>query len=211
MRALFDLSAYLVLDPDLCADVGMVETARLAALGGVTAVQLRYKTATTKQRVALGHDIRSVLPDRVALVVNDDIDAALALDADGLHIGQSDDGADETRARIGAQMLLGLSVETPEKAAAVDAEIVDYVGVGPVFATATKQDHKTPLGWRGLARVITRAPVPAVAIGGVKTHHVSDALAAGAAGVAVVSAICGQPDPYAAAQALAQRLKEARV
>jgi thiamine-phosphate pyrophosphorylase len=210
MRKMFDLSAYLVLDPDLCAAIGMVETARLAALGGVTAVQLRYKTATTEQRIVLGQKIQRVLPTGVAFVMNDDIDAAVALTADALHIGQSDGGAAAARNRIGSQMLLGLSVETPEKASSVDQTVVDYVGVGPVFATPTKQDHKTPLGWDGLMRVIACAPVPAVAIGGVKTQHVPDAIAAGAAGVAVVSAICGQPDPQAATATLVHQIKEAR-
>ena len=92
----------------------------------------------------------------------------------------------------------------------IDPSVVDYVGIGPVFATATKPDHKKPIGFEGLARIVAAAPVPAVAIGGVKAEHAVPALAAGAKGIAVVSAICGQPDTKAAARRIADAIKKAR-
>jgi thiamine-phosphate pyrophosphorylase len=196
-----DLSLYLVLDPDLCADRGMVETARAAVAGGATVVQLRDKHADTARTIETGRALKAALAGTGALVViNDDVEAAIAIGADGLHIGQDDMGAYAARQRIGTEMILGLSVETEALAASVDPELVNYAGIGPVFATPTKPDHKQPIGIAGLARLVEVCPVPAVAIGGLKAGHVRDVFAAGADGLAVVSAICGTPDPEAAAR-----------
>jgi len=208
---IFDLSVYLVLDPDLCRKIGMAETARLAVEGGATIVQLRDKHADTTQMIETGRALKAVLSGTgVPLIVNDDVDAAIAIGAEGVHVGQSDMVAAAARQRIGRDMILGLSVETEELARRVDPSVVDYVGIGPVFATATKPDHKQPIGFDGLARIVAAAPVPAVAIGGVKAEHAGPALAAGAKGIAVVSAICGQPDPSAAARRIAGEIEKAR-
>ncbi|MBU1312409.1 MAG: thiamine phosphate synthase [Alphaproteobacteria bacterium] len=207
----FDLSLYLVLDPELCRGIGMVETARLAVAGGVTMVQLRDKTADTSAMIETGRALQSALAGTgVPLIVNDDVEAAIALGAEGVHVGQSDLAAAAARRRIPDTMILGVSVETEELARQVEAGLVDYVGIGPVFATGTKPDHKTPIGFDGLARIVAAAPVPAVAIGGLKEGHAVPVLAAGAHGLAVVSAICGQPDPEAAARSLAREIEEAR-
>ncbi|PTE17327.1 thiamine phosphate synthase [Phaeovulum veldkampii] len=210
MRRL-DLSLYLVLDPDLCGGAaGMVATARAAVAGGVTVVQLRDKGAGTSGLIATGRALRAALAGTgAALVVNDDVEAAVAIGAGGLHIGQGDMAPAAARARIGAGMALGLSVETVLQARAVDPAVVDYIGAGPVFATATKADHAPPVGFAGLARIISASPVPAVAIGGLKAAHAGPALAAGARGVAVVSAICGQPAPEAAARQIVLALASA--
>lgn len=207
----FDLSVYLVLDPGLCAGVGMVETARLAVAGGATMVQLRDKDGGTARMVETGRALKAALAGTGArLIVNDDVAAAVEIGADGVHVGQGDMSAAEARARIGPQAILGLTVERPELAAAVDPGMVDYIGAGPVFATPTKLDHKTPVGFDGLAAQIDASPVPAVAIGGLKAHHAGAALGAGARGLAVVSAICGQPDPEAAAREIAAAVATAR-
>ncbi|GGE48148.1 MULTISPECIES: thiamine phosphate synthase [Rhodobacterales] len=207
MRRCPDLSLYLVLDPGLCAGVGMVETARAAVAGGATVVQLRDKAAGTARMIETGRALKAALAGTgVVLIVNDDVEAAVAIGADGLHIGQGDMAVTEARARIGPAMVLGLSVETPALAAAVDPALVDYIGAGPVFATPSKLDHKAPVGFEGLAAQVAASPVPAVAIGGLKAEHVAQVLKAGAQGVAVVSAICGQPDPEAAARALRDRI-----
>jgi thiamine-phosphate pyrophosphorylase len=203
MRTLPDLSLYLVLDPDLCDrhGLGMVDTARAAVAGGATAVQLRHKTASTADRIALGRALVDALGGTgAALIVNDDAEAAIAIGAHGLHIGQDDTDPATARARIGPGMILGLSVETPAAAAAIDPAIVDYAGAGPVFATQTKPDHRPATGWDGLMRIVAACPVPAVAIGGLNATHTAPARAAGACGLAVVSAICGQPDPETAAR-----------
>ncbi|WP_407943757.1 thiamine phosphate synthase [Mangrovicoccus algicola] len=206
-----DLSVYLVLDPGLCEAIGMAETAARAVTGGVTAVQLRDKTAGQAEFIAAGRAIKAALAGTgVPLIVNDNVAAAIEIGAEGLHLGQGDMPAHEARMRIGPDMILGISVETPDHAAAIDARLVDYVGAGPVFATATKPGHAAPTGLDGLAAIIAAAPVPAVAIGGVKRDHAAGAIAAGAAGIAVVSAICGRPDPARAARVLAHAVKKAK-
>lgn len=211
MKKSFDLSVYLVLDPDLCREIGMVETARLAVAGGATIVQLRDKQADTAKMIETGRALKAVLAGTgVPLIINDDVEAAIAIGAEGLHVGQSDMVAAMARERVGHGMILGLSVETEELARRVDPSVVDYVGIGPVFATSTKPDHKQPIGFEGLARIVAMALVPAVAIGGVKAEHAGPALAAGAEGIAVVSAICGQPDPQAAARRIAAEIERAR-
>ncbi|MHC2460643.1 thiamine-phosphate pyrophosphorylase [Rhizobium leguminosarum] len=207
----FDFSLYLVLDPDLCAGIGMVETARLAVAGGATMVQLRDKHAGTIGMIETGRALKQALDGTGALlIVNDDVEAAIAIGADGLHIGQEDMDAHKARTMIGPDMILGLSVETAPLAAAVDPDLVDYTGVGPVFATPTKADHKQPIGFDGLAKLVKASPVPSVAIGGLKSDHVAQVFAAGAKGLAVVSAICGTPDPEAATRHIAAEIRKAR-
>lgn len=207
----FDLSLYLVLDPELCRPLGMVETARRAVAGGVTMVQLRDKDATSARMIETGRALKAMLAGTgVPLIVNDDVEAAVAIGADGLHIGQDDIEARAARQLIGPDMILGLSVESEVLAAAVDPGVVDYVGMGPVFATSTKSGHKPPVGIDGLARMRAVTRLPAVAIGGLKVGHIEPVLKAGADGLAVVSAICGQPDPRAAAAELSGAIRKAR-
>ncbi|MBY3366859.1 thiamine phosphate synthase [Rhizobium laguerreae] len=207
----FDLSLYLVLDPDLCAGIGMVETARLAVAGGATMVQLRDKHAGTIRMIQTGRALKQALDGTGALlIVNDDVEAAIAIGADGLHIGQEDMDAMRARTMVGPEMILGLSVESEALANAVDPDLVDYTGVGPVFATPTKADHKQPIGFDGLARLVKASPLPSVAIGGLKADHVAQVFAAGAMGLAVVSAICGTPDPEAATRRIAAEIRRVR-
>ena len=210
MKRLPDLSVYLVLDRALCGSTGMVKTAVAAVKAGVRVVQLRDKDADTQTMIGTGRELLAVLSGTGALLVsNDDVDAAAALEGVGIHVGQEDADARAVRARLGPEPILGVSVESPQAARAIDPALVDYVGAGPVFATTTKSDHKKPVGFDGLARIIAAAPVPAVAIGGVKAEHARDVLKAGAQGLAVVSAICGQPDPRVAAKALVQAVRSA--
>ncbi|NEI24038.1 thiamine phosphate synthase [Rhizobium leguminosarum] len=207
----FDLSLYLVLDPDLCAGIGMVETARLAVAGGATMVQLRDKHAGTTRMIETGRALKQALVGTGALlIVNDDAEAAIAIGADGLHIGQEDMDVMRARAMIGLDMILGLSVENEALAGVVDPDLVDYTGVGPVFATPTKADHKQPIGFDGLAKLVKASPVLSVAIGGLKADHVAQVFAASAKGLAVVSAICGTPDPEAATRRIAAEIRKVR-
>ncbi|WP_319519475.1 thiamine phosphate synthase [uncultured Martelella sp.] len=211
MRPVFDLSLYLVLDPVLCSTLGMTETTRQAVRGGATMVQLRMKDATTSERIAAGRKLQQVLAGTDArLIVNDDVEAAIALGADGVHVGQSDDDPVAVRAKIGPDMLLGLSIDSLEAARCFNPAPLDYIGAGPVFATGTKPGHAAPLGFDGLAEVAGRSGLPVVAIGGLKAEHIPATFQAGADGIAVVSAICGQPDPHHAAVALSAAIGKAK-
>ncbi len=194
------LRLYLVTDPVLCGDMGVVETVQRAVAGGVTMVQLRDKHATTAQRTDLALALKAALKGTgVPLVINDDVLAAVATDADGAHIGQSDISAKQTRALLGPGKILGLSCETVETVRDADPALVDYLGLGPVFGTTTKTDHACPTGFDGLAQLVALSSLPNVAIGGLKPDHIDGVLASGADGMAVVSAICGQSDPRTAA------------
>ncbi|MEM6738651.1 MAG: thiamine phosphate synthase [Pseudomonadota bacterium] len=205
-----DLTCYLVLDEALCQPLSITETAARAAAGGAGLVQLRMKDATTEERVAAGRAVQAAIAGRALFFVNDDVNAAIALDADGVHVGQGDTPPEAVRAQIGASKLLGLSIETPDQACCVDSGVVNYIGAGPVRATATKPGHAAPVGWGGLAQIVAAAPVPAVAIGGLSAADAEAAVRAGAQGLAVVSAICGQPDPEAATRKIARAVAQAR-
>ena len=172
----FDLSLYLVLDRTFAGQRhGRDREAGGGRRGdhGAVARQARLDGRLVETGLALKEALAG---SGALLVVNDDVEAAVAIGADGLHIGQEDVDAPLARAMIGPDMILGLSVETEALAAGVDPAIVDYAGVGPVFATPTKPDHKQPVGFDGLARIVAASPVPAVAIGGLKAEHVSGVL-----------------------------------
>lgn len=197
------LRLYLVTDPSLCPGPALVETVAAAVRGGVSFVQLRDKAASTQSRVESARALKSVLAGSgIPLVINDDLEAAVAADVDGVHIGQEDVTPTIARQRLGRGKIIGLSCETPEQVVSADADLVDYLGLGTVFRTATKADHKPTIGLFGLAEMARLAQLPRVAIGGLKRDHAADVLAAGCNGIAVVSAICGQPDPQRAAKDL---------
>ncbi|WP_113912215.1 thiamine phosphate synthase [Roseovarius dicentrarchi] len=192
---------YFVTDPDAPASVP--DQVRAAVAAGVTIVQLRDKHASDAQMIAQARELQPITRASGArLVINDRIDVAVQVAADGLHVGQGDGDIAAIRARIGPDMLLGLSVETLAQLVAIPADTVDYLGVGPLRATATKPDAAQPLGFDGLARIIAATPLPCVAIGGVKPGDLAAIRQAGAAGVAVVSAISRAADMQAAARAL---------
>ena len=192
---------YLVTDSNLCKNYGLVNTVKQAVAGGVTMVQLRAKQEDTHERIQMAIAIKAALAGtEVPLVINDDLDAAIATDVDGAHIGQTDMPAARARALLGRDKILGLSCETPSAVSRADPDVVDYLGLGPVFATATKADHQKPIGFDGLADLLAKTTLPTVAIGGLKADHQKQIMARGADGLAVVSAICGHPNPKVAAR-----------
>ncbi len=198
---------YAITDPD--APLGVVAQAHAAARGGAWAVQLRDKRACDAEMTDIAREIRDVLrPFGARLIINDRLEVARASDADGLHIGQGDGDPEDARAALGPGKLLGLSIEARSQCAAIPA-CVDYIGVGPVRATATKPDHAPPLGMGGLAAIIAEARVPAFAIGGITARDARALKGAGAIGMAVVSAISRAPDPEAATKALCDAWRQA--
>ncbi len=201
----FSLHLYLVTDEAAKCRHSLLETVQRAVDGGVTIVQYRSTNpdAGTCYREAL--PIRDFLASRgVPFIVNNRIDLALALDADGVHIGQRDLPVPAVRAMIGPDRILGLSVSNADQLRAVDAALVDYLGMGPVFPTISKLNAPPVLGVDGFAALASQSPLPVVAIGGLDAERARLVRATGAAsGIAVVSAICGTEDPEAAARALA--------
>ena len=205
MRRGFDPTLYLVTDTARCGPRGVPAVVRAAVAGGVGAVQVRAKDGGDRERLALVLAVQEALRDSgVPLFVNDAVDIALVAGVDGVHLGQSDLPAAEVR-RLAPDLLLGLSVSTVEEAAAVDPAVVDYLGVGPVWATPTKPDAAAPLGPEGLRAVVEASPVPCVAIGGIHPDTLDSLQGTGVAGFCVVSEICAAEDPEAAARELRRR------
>lgn len=210
-RTQFDLSLYLVLDPELCGGIaGMVSTVYEAVERGVTCVQLRSEKEVNKRYwYDAGMMLKALLADyNVPLIVNDHIDVALAIDADGVHIGQNDLPADVARKILGPNKILGLSVGSVYELNQVKLHDVDYVGVGPVFTTSTKKNARPALGVAELQKIVQARAIPKVAIGGINQSNAAEVLATGVDGIAVVSAICGQDDIAGATKALADLLNE---
>lgn len=205
-----DLTLYLVTDTALCDKRGVVDTVAAAVAGGVTVVQLRDPNASARELVELGIRLREALSGTgVPLLVNDRADVARAVGADGVHVGRRDLPASAAREIVGPEAYVGLSVhdvadlgEGGPARLRDELAAVDYLGAGPVFPQRTKPDAETPIGLDGLAEVCAAAPLPCVAIGGIDATSAAAVRAAGAAGVAVVSAVCGQPDPTMAARSL---------
>jgi thiamine-phosphate diphosphorylase len=166
----------------LHAIVSDLETARAAVEGGATVVQLRLKGVPTAEVVERGQPFRE-LP--TTLVVNDDVEAALQLVADGVHLGRRDEGAE--RALAGG-LLLGLSASSVREAAVAEYRGASYIGAGPVWPTPSKTDADPPIGLDGLALICASVSIPVIAIGGVDATNARDCVEAGAAGVAVIRA-----------------------
>jgi len=202
-RPPLDLSLYLVTDTCLCGSLGVPATVSAAVAAGVTVVQLRDPAADDAELVTLGRAIaRELAGTGVPLVVNDAVHLVEAIGAQGAHVGQGDTDPGEARARLGHTAYLGLSVQTTDHVEAVRGTDVDYLGVGPVFAQTTKPDGAEPGGLDTLTRIVALSPVPCVAIGGIGLAQAAQVRATDASGIAVVSAICGQPDVAGSTRAL---------
>lgn len=211
--ARFDLSLYLVTDRRLAGPRGVEATVAAAVAGGATLVQLRDPHAPTRQLVDEARALVALLrPRGIPLLVNDRVDVALAAEADGVHVGQSDMHAADVRRLIGPERILGLSIGSPAELARSEdvLDLVDYVGTGPVRQTATKADAGAAIGLTGLSAMVRLLAKPVVAIGGIDETNAAAAIGAGADGIAVVSAIVGQDDPEAAARGLAAIVAAAR-
>jgi len=211
MRPSPRFGVYLVTDRGLCRGRDLLQVIGEAVSGGVGIVQLREKNLGTRAFVALAVAVKGLLaPLGVPLLINDRVDVALAADADGVHIGQDDMPAALARKLLGRNKLLGLSVHSREEALAAKDVDVDYLGVGPIYATATKPDAKAPIGPEGLARVRSVTSLPLVGIGGIDAANAAEVIRAGAVGVAVVSAICAAVSPKEAAAAIARAARPGR-
>jgi len=199
-----NLGLYLVTDERLSRGRPTVEIVRAAIRGGVDAVQLRGKELSLREQVALGRELRAITREAgVLFIVNDRADLAVALDADGVHVGQDDLPADLARRVVGPDRLVGVSAATVEEARIARAMGADYIGVGAIYGTATKLDAGAAIGTAAIG-MLKPLGLPIVGIGGIGAGNAAEVVVAGAAGVAVVSAIIAADDPEAAARALRQ-------
>ncbi|HYD31631.1 MAG TPA: thiamine phosphate synthase [Azospirillaceae bacterium] len=206
-----DLSVYLVIGPDDCGSRPPASVVAAAVAGGATLVQLRCKAAAHGDFLALAREIKAVLAGTgVPLIINDAVEVAVAVGAEGVHVGQGDMSPAEVRRRVGPDMIVGLSITGEDEVGMLDPSVVSYAGVGPVFATRSKADAGPPLGLAGLGAIRARLSVPVVAIGGIGLDNAGAVIGTGADGVAVVSVVCAAPDPRLATEALARTVTLSR-
>jgi thiamine-phosphate pyrophosphorylase len=194
---------YLVTDRPLCLHRPLTSIVADAVRAGIACVQLREKNASTRDFLNQALALKPMLASAgIPLIINDRVDIALAANADGVHLGQSDMPYAEARKLLGPDSVIGLSVETWADVEAAQDLDVNYLGVSPIFATPTKTDTQAPWGLEGLARIRAFSRHSLVAIGGLNASNAPDIIRAGADAVAVVSAICSAEDPFAATRSL---------
>lgn len=207
------LRTYLVTGGAHSVGRATVDVVRAAVDGGVDVVQLREKTATARDRYHLGIELREVTANAgVSLVVNDRVDLARAVDADGVHLGDDDLPVSVAREQLGDDAIVGRSVSTVEGARAAADAGADYLGVGAVFATDSKdvRDEDAEIGVERVRAIAAATDLPFVAIGGITTENAASVVEAGADGVAVVSAITAADDPRRATEALGEAVAAGR-
>jgi thiamine-phosphate diphosphorylase len=197
----FDL--YVLTDPILAQDRPLLSIVAAALEAGATAVQLRDKSASPRDLLPLGAEMRRMAyRHQAAFLVNDRIDLALVLEADGVHVGPEDLPPLEARRLLPRPRLLGVSAGTSQAAVSAERAGADYLGAGPVFPTSTKPDAGPPLGLEGLSAIVKAVSIPVVGIGGIHAANAASVIEAGAAGIAVISAVMAAEDPGAAVRAL---------
>lgn len=208
----FDLSLYLVTDRSLHLRRSLEYVVSEAAKGGVTMVQLREKDCSTlefyQQAILLKECLR---PYNIPLIINDRLDIALACDAEGLHIGQSDMPYVIARKLLGKDKIIGLSVECLQDAIDANKLDVDYIGISPVFRTSTKTDTAPALGLSGIREIVKISKHPTVGIGGINQTNAADIIEAGAGGISVVSAIMSATDPKESALELRSIIQKSKI
>jgi len=186
-----------------------VELARMALDGGARMVQLRRKSASGRDLFEWALRIQALCREHGALfIVNDRVDIALAVHADGVHLGQQDMPVASARALLGPETLIGVSVSTPAEAASAAKEGADYLGVGHIFPTSSKDKPMPPIGTAAIRPIIEASELPVIAIGGIEVDNAAEVIKAGASGVAVISAVSGSTDPVAATRELVKRIRQ---
>ncbi|MDJ1483958.1 thiamine phosphate synthase [Cytophagaceae bacterium YF14B1] len=203
---------YLVTDSLICQQAGYnVEyVVEQACKAGVNWVQLREKDLSTEDFIALAHKVLAITRMYNAkLIINDRVEVAVAVDADGVHIGQDDMSYTQARELMGYTKIIGLSVNNLPELTAANALDVDYVGIASIFSTTTKLDTTSELGIEGLRSLCTQTKHSTYAIGGINQTNIQQVIQTGVTGVAVVSAICGTASPYDATRTLIQLIENA--
>ena len=207
MKPRIDWSVYVITDRGTVGDRSLHDVIAAALKGGATVVQLREKNLPTHDIVTFGQALRDLTHSmNVPLIVNDRVDVALAINAEGVHVGPRDMPAKIARQLIGPDRILGVSAATVAEAQQAVQDGADYVGVGDLYGTPSKPDAGTPIGLERLAEIAQSIDIPIVGVGGVTVEKASAVIEAGAAGVAVISAVLAAPDPFDAAQQLRKQV-----
>jgi len=203
-----DLRLNAIVDPERAGGHQLADLAARCVRGGATLVQLRDKRSETRALIEAARAIKHALaPFAAPFVVNDRVDVAMVAGADGVHLGQDDMAVEDARRLLGSRPIIGLSIKSVEEAEAARLDLVDYIGSGGVYATSSKQQKNAPIGPAGLARIIAvlrrRAPdLPVCGIAGIDASNAAEVMAAGADGVAVISALSLVSSPETAARQL---------
>jgi thiamine-phosphate pyrophosphorylase len=211
-----DVRLNAIVDPERANGRPLAELARMVVAGGATLIQLRDKHGTTRRLIDEARAIKAALAGTgVPLVVNDRVDVALIAEADGVHVGQDDMRVEDARRLLGPKAIIGLSIKSVALANAAPIEQLDYVGVGGVYATTSKDNPNPPIGVNGLRDIVDafrrrRRDLPICGIAGIDAGNAAPVIAAGADGVAVISALSMQADPEAAARELRRVVDKAR-
>ena len=211
-----DVRLNAIVDPERANGRPLAELARMVVAGGATLIQLRDKHGTTRRMIDEARAIKAALAGTgVPLVVNDRVDVALIAEADGVHVGQDDIRVEDARRLLGPKAIIGLSIKSVALANAAPIEQLDYVGVGGVYATTSKDNPNPPIGVNGLRDIVDafrkrRRDLPLCGIAGIDASNAAAVVAAGADGVAVISALSMQADPEAAARELRGVVDQAR-
>lgn len=207
MKPQIDYTLYLCTDRGIMTADTIEESVELAVQGGVTVVQLREKECTSREMYEMARRVKEVTDAyEVPLIINDRIDIALAVQADGVHLGQSDVPVEAARNILGSDRIVGATANTVELAEAAWKSGADYLGVGDVFGTSTKADTR-PVTLEVLKEIRETVSIPVVAIGGVNAENIHLLKETGVDGVAVISAVLGQRDITAAAEGLLDKFQ----
>ncbi len=202
---------YVITDTTLSGGRSHEEIARLAIEGGADVIQLRDKTCSTRRLVREGKRVREVtLRTGTPFIINDRLDVAIACGADGVHLGYDDLPVSSARAIVPQGFIIGVSVGSADEAIQAVKEGADYLAASPVFPTAQKAEAVIHCGLEGIRHIRAAVSVPLVAIGGIGRGNICDVIGAGADGVAVISAVVGQPDIRSAARALKERIQNCK-
>ena len=203
-----DLRLNAIVDPERANGRALADIARAVVAGGATLIQLRDKHGSTRRMIEEARAVKAALGGTgVPLVVNDRVDVALVAEADGVHVGQDDMRVEDARRLLGPKAIIGLSIKTVALANAAPIDLLDYVGVGGVYATTSKDNPNAPIGIAGLATIVAafrarKRGLPICGIAGIDVSNAAPVIAAGADGIAVISALSMQADPEAAAREL---------
>lgn len=203
-----DYGVYLVTDRDILGERDLCKAVEESIKGGATIVQLREKFINDDKFLEIAKELQKVTKKyNIPLIINDNVKIAKAIDAEGVHIGQSDESLEEARKELGADKIIGVSVGSIEEAQKAEAGGADYLGIGTVFFTGSKKDINKPLGLENLEKIAHSVKIPSVAIGGIHLDNVKDVMKTGVNGVAVISEILGKEDVRKATEILASFIK----